>query len=38
VLVASSALAAEKLGWRPEVTELEAVIGSAWEWHREQRF
>jgi len=38
VLVASSALAAEKLGWRPEVTELEAIIGSAWAWHREQRF
>lgn len=38
VLVASSALAADQLGWRPGVVELEEIIGSAWEWHREQKF
>ena len=38
VLVASSALAADKLGWRPEITELEEIIGSAWAWHREQKY
>jgi UDP-glucose 4-epimerase len=31
-LVASNALAGEKLGWRPERT-LEAIIASAWKWH-----
>ena len=38
VLVASSALAAERLGWRPEVNDLETIIGSAWAWHRNQGF
>ena len=38
VLVASSTLAAERLGWRPEIDDLETIIGSAWEWHRDQRF
>ncbi|WP_240956439.1 UDP-glucose 4-epimerase GalE [Wenzhouxiangella sp. XN79A] len=38
VLVASSALAAKKLGWQPEITDLEAIIESAWHWHREQRY
>lgn len=38
VLVASSELARAKLGWRPEVADLEGIIGSAWEWHRNQRF
>src|SRR6056297_2351702 len=38
VLVASSALAAERLGWRPEINDLETIIGSAWGWHGNQRF
>lgn len=38
VLVASSELARAKLGWRPEVTELERIIGSAWEWHKAPAF
>ena len=38
VLVASSALADEQLGWRPEINDLETIIGSAWAWHRSQRF
>lgn len=31
-LVASSAKASEVLGWRPEYTELESMIESAWRW------
>jgi len=34
MLVASSALASEKLGWRPEINSLEAIVESAWEWHK----
>ncbi len=33
-LVASSARAASRLGWRPRYPQLEAIVGSAWEWHR----
>jgi UDP-glucose 4-epimerase len=38
VLVASSGLAADKLGWRPQVADLETIIESAWRWHREQKY
>jgi len=38
MLVASSQLAAKQLGWSPEVVDLEAIIGSAWKWHRDQKF
>jgi UDP-glucose 4-epimerase len=34
VLVASSARAAEVLGWRPARPELEAMVGAAWEWRQ----
>ncbi len=34
VLVASSARAAEVLGWRPARAGLEAMVGSAWEWRQ----
>jgi len=34
VLVASSALARKELGWEPRFEELEAIVASAWEWHR----
>ena len=34
VLVASSARAAEVLGWRPRRSNLEEMIGSAWAWRR----
>ncbi len=34
VLVASSELARSELGWQPEYTELEAIIGSAWRWQQ----
>lgn len=32
VLVASRARAGQVLGWRPKYDDLEAIIGSAWEW------
>jgi len=38
VLVASSARAQHALGWRPQRASLEAIIHSAWDWHREARF
>lgn len=34
VLVASSQRIMDELGWRPEESELEVIISSAWEWHR----
>jgi UDP-glucose 4-epimerase len=33
-LVASSTRARERLGWRPEHPSLEAIVRTAWEWHR----
>ena len=33
-LVASSARARAVLGWQPQFPDLEAIIASAWEWHR----
>lgn len=33
-LVASSNRAKEELGWKPKFTDIEAIIESAWEWHR----
>jgi UDP-glucose 4-epimerase len=34
VLVASSEKIQHELGWKPRHPELEAIIGSAWEWHQ----
>lgn len=34
VLVASSGLAREELGWKPEYAELESIIRSSWHWMR----
>ncbi len=36
-LVADSALAQQELGWRPEYTELEAIIATAWNWEQNRR-
>jgi UDP-glucose 4-epimerase len=33
-LVASNALAEAELGWRPEYTDLDSIIASAWRWHQ----
>ena len=35
VLVASSDKAQRELGWRPEFTDLDEIIASAWRWFRE---
>jgi len=35
ILVANSDLARKELKWQPEYPELEAIIESAWEWHKE---
>ncbi len=35
VLVASSERVRRELGWQPRYAELAAIIGSAWEWHRQ---
>jgi UDP-glucose 4-epimerase len=34
VLVASSDKIKHELGWQPQFTSLEAIVGSAWEWRR----
>ena len=33
VLIADSEQIREELGWQPQYAELEAIVGSAWEWH-----
>ncbi len=34
VLVASPAKIRQELGWKPQFGELQAIVASAWEWHR----
>jgi UDP-glucose 4-epimerase len=34
VLVASSEKIKRVLGWNPQHSDIEAIVGSAWEWHR----
>jgi UDP-glucose 4-epimerase len=34
VLVASSDKIKRELGWKPQFTSLEDIVGSAWEWRR----
>jgi len=34
VLVAGRSRAEQTMGWRPKYNDLEAIIGSAWEWRR----
>jgi UDP-glucose 4-epimerase len=34
VLVASSRKIQSELGWKPQLTNLEEIVASAWEWHR----
>ena len=33
-LVADSSKLQRTLGWKPEYSDLDAIVGSAWEWHR----
>lgn len=37
-LVAASDCARRELGWTPRYTDIEAIIDTAWRWHREQPF
>ena len=34
-LVASSEKATTVLGWKPKYDDIETIIGSAWNWHKE---
>ena len=34
ILVASSQLARQELGWKPEHADLEDIVASAWRWHQ----
>lgn len=34
-LIASSEKIRQELGWKPQYPTLDAIIGSAWEWHRQ---
>ena len=34
VLVASSAKIRQELGWQPQRSELETIVGGAWRWHK----
>jgi UDP-glucose 4-epimerase len=34
-LVAAADKARRELGWKPQKPQLEAIVGSAWEWHRQ---
>jgi len=36
VLIASSEKIGKELGWKPEYTELDAILKSAWEWHQQR--
>jgi len=36
VLVASSEKASRELGWKPKYTELDAIVRTAWVWHRKR--
>lgn len=38
VLVASSAMARERLGWVPTYTDIGDIIETAWRWHRAPRY
>ena len=34
ILIASSVKAKEILGWRPQYTDLQTIIETAWQWHK----
>jgi UDP-glucose 4-epimerase len=36
VLVASAEKAGRVLGWKPKIPELDAIVASAWKWHRKR--
>jgi UDP-glucose 4-epimerase len=36
VLIASSEKIGKELGWKPEYTDLDAILESAWQWHQQR--
>jgi len=36
VLIASSEKIGKELGWKPEYTNLDDIVGSAWKWHQQR--
>lgn len=36
VLIASSEKIGQELGWKPEFTELDDIVASAWKWHQQR--
>lgn len=38
ILVANSNLVKEKLGWQAQYREIEDILSTAWQWHRDQKF
>jgi UDP-glucose 4-epimerase len=36
VLIATSAKIETELGWKPKYTQLDDIVGSAWEWHQQR--
>ena len=38
VLVAASEAARRALGWQPRLTDIEAIVATAWRWHRAARY
>jgi UDP-glucose 4-epimerase len=36
VLIASSEKIGSELGWKPEYSELDSIVASAWEWHQQR--
>lgn len=38
LLVADSSLIKKSFGWRPHFTSIDAIIETAWRWHKDQKF
>jgi len=36
VLIASSEKIGKELGWKPEYTDLDRILESAWKWHQQR--
>ncbi|MBD3296077.1 MAG: NAD-dependent epimerase/dehydratase family protein, partial [Candidatus Omnitrophica bacterium] len=35
-LIGSASKAGEKLGWKPEFTDIESIVSTAWKWHQKK--
>ena len=38
ILVADASLANKELGWKPQYTNIEDIIATAWQWHKNEAF